>query len=230
MRTIQPSRSLATYEDDLAFLEASLLAREATKGLAAPVTELLAEMDALRARWTALRRKHMQALARTRQADATLDEALEALYVDLFHEVKHDKSAPGFLAVFPTPLSEAIRHAIARQIQLVKKTLVALTRASVPEAVRDKHSVTLEAEVGRAEAQLASRVELEQQRRALSDEVAELKAEANAIRTSIYGALLGLGAKQKSPKKWADRCFLASAETPKSIEEDEPDEEPVTPS
>ncbi|MBI4819686.1 MAG: hypothetical protein HY791_25660 [Deltaproteobacteria bacterium] len=104
----------------------------------------------------------------------------------------------------------------------MKHTLAGLMRLGVPEAVRDTHAAALGAEVGRAEEQLAGRVEVERQLRALADEVAELKAEANAIRTSLYGALLGLGAKQKSPKKWADRFFLGSGDA-RASEEDEPE-------
>lgn len=210
MRVLPEDWAIDIFRDDLVYLEASLLADERTEDLAPAVGAAIAELEAVSKGGPAVQRAVVQASARAARADANLDDCLRSAHSALLAEARQDRSHPVFRAVWPAPIHEVVRHALQRQVDVAQKIADKLSLSPVPDAIRDKHRPLLESAIARGQAALAARRDAELARmHHRVDEVA-VKQEVNAVRLSVYSALLLRASSSRAAKAWADSFFAAT--------------------
>jgi hypothetical protein len=211
MQTLGKQSSSQVYWDDLVFLEAALLASPDLAALAAPVSELLGEFDALQARKMAARRAHIQARARASVADAGLDLGIRELRNAALFLVGQHREAPAFRALFKGSLQDEIRHALKKQVEVAQQKLDALSPKLFDEAFRQAQQAALAPLIAQGRDALeglrhasVSAAELKLDEDAWKDEVA-------AVRQSVYGELLKQAAQRGLGKGWAESFFDRAA-------------------
>ncbi|MBI2372797.1 MAG: hypothetical protein HYV07_02240 [Deltaproteobacteria bacterium] len=228
MKVLPDSWGLEVFKDDLVYLEAALLASEATQDLAPAVAAAIEDLSVVEAKWPAVRRVSVQAAARVARADSDLDETLRDAHSALLAEVRQDRSHPAFRAVYDSPISDIVRHALPKQVVVARSIADKLGLSVVPEPVRTKHVPPIRAAIARGEDALERRREADVARMQLRVDERAVRDETNAVRTSIYSALLLRAPSAKTSKAWADGFFARHTRSP-SVEDvtDEPTPAPA---
>jgi hypothetical protein len=226
MRVVPESHSLFSHWESLVYTEAALLADERTAPLAAPITEHLETFGSVLDVDMTTRRAGVQANARCSVRDMSLDEVIRDVQSTSLFEVRQDRSAPSYKALFKEAISQIVRHALKRQVEVGQRLLENLGLSVVPEQVRakgpalktalDQGRAVLDerrtAEVGRAEARIT---------------IAEWKEESNALRLAVYSQLLALAAKERLGRSWPEG-FFPGEPTSRDAEPPVDDPEPPT--
>lgn len=217
MQVLDPKLSLITYWQHLVYTEAALLAHPDAAPLAPAFDALLKEFEALLGADLATRRASIQAQAHAVIADKNLDDGLRELHSDALHEVRQDRAHAVFTALFESDIGATIRFALARQLEVADAIVAKLGLTIVPEGLRS-HVGTLGALIGKGRTVLGGKKAAALARTEANLGAAAWKDDANAARLTAYGALLGIAAKTRRPKTWADAFFMRSADAPEGVD------------
>ncbi len=202
--------SLAVYWEDLAFVEASLLAVPETVGLALAVTAHLAELEGIEVRDKASMRALVQARARASVTDVVLDDGVRDVQSDLLNLVRQDRKDRRYEAVFKKGLTTTIRTtALSKQIVEVDRIVGVLELPIYEDDFRDKQVGILEPLLVRGREALLASEKAEKGRVVNRIQIDDWKHEANVVRMDVYGQLVVIAAKEGKSKKWV-RAFFPS--------------------
>ena len=230
MRTLELDRSIVYFWADLVFLEAALLAREATRHLAAPITAHLATFPQVFQVGLDGERTALQASAVAAVADGELDSLLRLSHSNALDEVTQDRKAPFFVLLFPEHIGHLVRHALEKQVAVVEGIVGKLASSLVPETFRTRWKDRLTAAIDVGRAALGKRREAAFTRTEARLTVREWKDEANALRLSVWAELLKIAAAERTGKGWPEQFFLPRANRPRAeadeLEESGPNEQP----
>ena len=224
MRIVPESSSLFTHWESLVFTEAALLADERTAPLAAPVTEHLATFDSVLGVDMTTRRAGVQASARCSVRDISLDGVIRDVQSASLFAVRQDRSAPSYKALFKGSISQIVRHALKRQIEVGQRLLENLGLSVVPDEVR-KNAPALTTALDQGRAVLVERRAAEVGRAEARITITEWKEESNALRLTVYSQLLELAAKQRLGRDWPE-AFFPGEPTKSKVEPPVDDPEP----
>ena len=211
MRVIDTRFSLLSFWQHLVFTEAALLANPETRPLAAPFSALLDDFQALHGSDLATRRATLCAQARAVMADVNVDDGIRRLHSDTLNAVTQNREDPIFKGLFKSDLAATIRFALTRQLTVAGELVDALALSIVPTSLK-AHAAKLQELIAAGQAVLEERKTARFQRAEAGLAFDNWKGDVNALRLSTYGALLGLAAKQKRAKVWAEGFFMQSAE------------------
>jgi hypothetical protein len=231
MRQITISSATLTFWEDLVFLEAALLASPDTAPLAEPISAHLNEGEALMQEERTQLRGTLQARARGVIADSGLDDAIQGSHNDVLHHVQQDRKAKAFTSLFKKPLSHLIRFTLPRQVLIGQDLMKSLTLPLLPEDLRARLRALLDDRLKVASAVLTEIEDAEMSGARLRLKLADWKADANTVRTAVYGDLLKLASANKRHRSWAERFFLpsTSSSAPAAAAQDTPDDLPSDP-
>ncbi len=227
MRVIDTKFSLLSFWQQLVFTEAAMLAHPDTVALAAPFTTLLESFQALQGADLATRRALLQAQAHATIADQNLDDGLRKLHSDTLSEVTQDREDAIFKALFSSDIGATVRFALARQLTVAQQLVSNLSLSIMPPALKP-HIAKLEQLIAAGQGVLSQRKSAAFGRTEANLGTLAWKDDVNAVRLTAYGALLGIAAKTRRPKTWAESFFMSSSNTTDAIELDI--ETPATPS
>lgn len=214
MRAIPLSRSILVFWEDLTFLEAALLADDETRALAAPVTPVIDVFSQILQRELDTRRTQIQSSARASVADARIDFGIRGLFSSTLHLVGQNRKHPAFTALFSTHIGDVVRHALGRQVEIARDLLGKLTLPHYSEEFRAAQTAALQPLVARGAEVLEERRQSELARTTGRLDVRAWKEEANAVRLSVYAALLSLAAQTGRSKAWAGAFFQSKSASP----------------
>jgi hypothetical protein len=227
MRQIPISSATLTFWEDLVFLEAALLASPDTAPLAEPVSAHLNEGEALMQEELTQLRGTLQARARGVVADIGLDDAIQTSRNDVLHHVQQDRKAKAFTSLFKQSLSQLIRFSLPRQVTVVRDILKSLSLPLLPDDLTARLKQRLSDRLNVASAVLTEIEDSVMGTARLRLQLTDWKADANAVRTAVYGDLLKLAAANKRPRSWAERFFFAaSSSTSSSAATQDPPSDP----
>jgi hypothetical protein len=212
MRVLASVRSAEWFEEDLTFLEASLLAEEETAGLAGLVTGLLGEATALELRRKALRRAQLQRRAQAVAVDGRLDAQIRVLHADALHASKQDRTDREFVALFDDHIQAMVRFALRRQVEVARGLVARLGLGLYSEELRGRHLAALGALIEEGARVLEAQDQAEMEMARFRLELDDWKRDVNAARMQVYGELLRLASEKKLRREWAERFFLAAEE------------------
>lgn len=219
MRVIDTKFSLISFWQQLVFTEAALLAHPDTAAMAAPFTTLLESFQELHGADLKTRRAVLQAQARAVIGDQNLDDGVRRLHSDTLSELLQDRSHAIFKALFSSDIGSTVRFALARQIPVVQQIVGNLALSIIPASLKP-HIAKLEALITAGQEALAKRTEAAFGRTEANLGAAAWKDDVNAVRLTSYGALLGVAAKTRRPKAWAESFFMQSSEANENVEVD----------
>jgi hypothetical protein len=223
MRHIPSSRSTLYFWEDLIFLEAALLADEDTRALAPPVTALIDQFMPTLQRDLDTRRGLIQSSAHNSVADARIDIGIRGLHSDTLHMVKQNRQAPAFTNLFSSHIGAVVRHALKRQIEVARDLVDKLSLSLYTPEFRAAQVAVLEPLITRGTAVIEEQRQAELARVGGRIDVRTWKEEANAVRLSIYAALLALAAQDGRGKGWVEVFFKQkSAASPRDEDDDAP--------
>lgn len=208
MRALPVGRSAELFEEDLTFLEASLLAEGETAGLAAGIAALLGEGDELERRRKALRRAQLQRQAQAAAVDGRLDAQIRALHVDALHAAKQDRKDRAFASLFPENIQAMVRFALRRQAETARGLLSRLGLGLYPQELVAKHVAAFGPLLEEAQRVLEAQAQVEMDLARLRLELEDWKRDTNAARMHAYSELLALAAQKGQRRVWADRFFM----------------------
>lgn len=211
MRVIDTRFSLLSFWQHLVFTEAALLANPETHPLAAPFSALLDDFQGLHGTDLATRRATLRAQARAVMADVNVDDGIRRLHSDTLNAVTQDRDDSIFKGLFKSDLAATIRFALARQLTIAEELVASLALSIIPASLKS-HAAKLQALIAAGQAVLEERRTARFQRAEAGLAFENWKGDVNALRLSTYGALLGIAAKQKRAKAWAEGFFMQSAE------------------
>lgn len=224
MRHIPPSRSTLYFWEDLIFLEAALLADEETRALAPPVTALIDQFMPTLHRDLDTRRGLIQSSAHNSVADARIDIGIRGLHSDTLHLVKQNRQAPAFTNLFSTHIGAVVRHALKRQIEVARDLVDKLSLSLYTPEFRAAQVAVLEPLITHGTAVIEEQRQAELARVGGRIDVRTWKEEANAVRLSIYAALLALAAQNGRGKGWAEVFFKQKSAASPRVEDDDADD------
>ena len=227
MRTIRISSSVLTFWQDLVFLEAALLAEEQTKPLAGLVTSVLAEFPAILQKDLDTRRALIQASARSFVADAGVDSVIRRLFSGVLALVEQNRQRPEFTTLFSSHIGDVVRHALRRQLEVAKTLADKLGLSLYDKTFSAPHLGALNAAVQHGSAAIEEARQAELGRAQGRIDIRAWKDEANAVRLTVYGQLLGLAAKNGRGKPWAEGFFPRVSSLVAGEEEEEAPEADV---
>jgi len=219
MRVIDTTSSLLWFWQHLVFTEAALLAHPDTAALAPPFTQLLDAFQQVQAADLATRRALLQAQAKAAIGDQNVDEALRKLHSDTLSAVTQDREHPLFKSLFDSDIAATIRFALARQLEVTKRAVANLGLSVVPDGLRS-HAARLTALIEAGQAVLEGKKKAAFDRAQANLDSSGWKDDVNAVRLTAYGALLGVAAKARRPKSWAEAFFMQSAERRDALDAD----------
>ena len=222
MRIIPTSHSTIFFWEDLIFLEAALLADDATEALAAPVTATVDQFMPTLHRDLDTRRGLIQSSARSSVGDWRIDFGLRGLHSAALHLVKQDRQAPAFTNLFNTHIGAVVRHALKRQVEIARDLVDKLSLPLYPAEFRTAQVAALEPLITRGGQAIEERRQAELARASGRIDVRTWKEEANAVRLSIYAALLSLAAQNGRGKAWAESFFKKKSAAGGRDDDDEP--------
>jgi|GEM_PF-5494804 len=229
MRVLDTTFSLLTFWQHLVFTEAALLAHADTVALAAPFTTLLDAFEGMHSADLKTRRGAIQAQARAVIADMNVDDGLRKLHSDTLSEVTQDREHPIFKALFESDIAATIRFALARQLTTALTIVENLALSLIPAALKS-HVDTLKKLIEAGQVVLKGRSTAAFERTESNLASGAWKDDVNAVRLSTYGALLGVAAKTRRSKVWAESFFSQSPEPRESVDTDTDNgTPPVTP-
>lgn len=222
MRIISTTRSTIVFWEDLTFLEAALLAEEATQALAAPVTVTINQFTPALQRDLDTRRGQIQSSARSSVTDWRIDFGIRGLHSSTLHLVKQDRQARAFTNLFATNIAAMVRHALKRQVEVARDLVDKLSLPLYPPEFRTEQVAALEPLVTQGAAVIEEQRQAELARAGGRLDVRAWKEEANAVRLSIYAALLGMAAQNGRGKAWAEAFFKKYSSASERDDGDEP--------
>ncbi len=227
MRTIQLSRSILFFWQQLIFLEAALLANDETKHLAAPVTALLDSFTNLQGIDLGTQRALIQALARAAVADNNIDEGIREVHNNTLHLVSQDRKRDEFTTLFSGSIGKIIRYALKRQIELTVELIDNLALPLFKQTFRDTQLGILQPLIDKGKDVLKARRTAEHERLSARLDIKDWKREANAVQLAVYGELLAIAAATGRKKSWANVFFPTRATRAAADEIDEAALEPA---
>jgi hypothetical protein len=222
MRIISLTRSTVVFWEDLTFLEAALLADELTQALAAPVTVTIDQFMPTLQRDLDSRRGQIQSSARSSVTDWRIDFGIRGLHSSTLHLVRQDRQAPAFTNLFATNIGAIVRHALKRQVEVARDLLDKLSLPLYPAEFRTAQVAALEPLITQGATAIEAQRQAELARAGGRIDVRAWKEEANAVRLSIYAALLGMAAQNGRGKAWAEAFFKKSSSARERDDDDEP--------
>lgn len=223
MRAIGMGSSIFVYWSALVYVEAALLADDATKDLAAPITETLDDFAKLLQLDLETQRGKIRAAARSAVADGQIDTGIRALFSSVLHLVGQDRKRPELKTLFPTTIGDAVRFALRKQIDVAAGLVEKLKFKYYPDALRDEHTKSLNSSIKHGRAVVKELVDAEIARGHARIDIQEWKTEANKTLRSVYGQLVDLGAQNGRSPKWADMFFPKNPAT--VADEEDPSED-----
>jgi hypothetical protein len=222
MRTIPESRSTIVFWEELTFTEAALLADEETQPLAPPVTACINQFMPTLQRDLDTRRTTIQSSARNSVADLRIDLGLRGLHADTLHMVRQNRQHPAFTALFSTHIGAVVRHALKRQIEVAQDLVTKLALPHYTPEFRSGQVARLQPLIARGAAVIEEQRQAELARAGGRIDVRQWKQEANAVRLSVYAALLALAAQHGRGRAWAEAFFKQKSAASERYEGDEP--------
>jgi hypothetical protein len=165
----------------------------------------------------ATRRALLQAQAHETIADQNLDDGLRKLHSDTLSEVTQDREDPIFKALFSSDIGATVRFALARQLTVAQQLVTNLSLSIIPPALKS-HIAKLEQLIAAGQAVLQQRKTAAFGRTEANLGTLAWKDDVNAVRLTAYGALLGIAAKTRRPKTWAESFFMSSSSATDAIE------------
>lgn len=207
MRTLSASSSVLVYWQNLVFLEAALLADPETKDLAALVTPVLNQFQTVLQIDLDTRRAIVQASARAFVADADIDDRIRRLHSGMLNYVGQNRKDPAFTTLFSTNISDVVRHALKKQIEVAVELTDKLAIKIYPDDLRTTHTKAITTSVKRGKVVLDEVRKAENARTEGRLDIRTWKEEINALRLAVYGQLLALSAKSGRGKPWAEGFF-----------------------
>jgi hypothetical protein len=223
MRTIPLSRATLDFWEDLVFLEAALLAEDETRELAAPVTAAIQEFMGTLLRDLESRRALIQSSARLSVTDARLDFGIRGLFSGTLHLVGQNRKRVEFTTLFSTHIGAVVRHALKRQVEVARDLLDKLLLPHYPEEFRTAQVAALRPLITRGAQVLEEQRQAELARVNGRIDLRTWKEEANAVRLSVYAALLALAAQTGRGKQWPEVFFKPPSGTRNSADDDNED-------
>ncbi|MFO0588581.1 MAG: hypothetical protein U0441_13615 [Polyangiaceae bacterium] len=218
MRAIAPESSVLVYWGVLVYVEAALLADDAAKELASPVTETLDGFPKILQLDLDSQRAQIRASARSVVADGKLDGVIRGLYSAVLHLVAQDRKRPELKTLFPTTIGDAVRFALRKQLDVAGALVEKLSFKYYPDDLREAHTKELNKAMKHGRSVVQELTDAETARGHARIDIKEWKTEANKTLRSVYGQLVDLGAQKGQPPKWADMFF---PRTPSSVVDDE---------
>ncbi len=219
MRVIDTKFSLISFWQQLVFTEAALLAHPDTAALAAPFTTLIEAFQAVHGADLKTRRTVLQAQAHAVIADQNLDDGVRKVHSDALSEVVQDRSHAIFKALFKSDIGATVRFALARQIPVVQQLVTDLALSIIPASLKP-HIAKLESLIEAGQQVLTKRKETAFERTEANLNAMTWREDVNAVRLTTYGALLGIAAKTRRPKAWAESFFMQSSASNENIDVD----------
>lgn len=225
MRAIPAESSILVYWGVLVYVEAALLAEDATKDLATPITAILDDFSKILQLDLDTQRAQIRASARSVVADGRIDAAIRGLFSAVLHLVGQDRKRQELRTLFPTTISDAVRFALRKQIDVATDLVEKLAFKYYPDDLREAHTKVLNGSIKHGRSVVKEIVDAETARGHARIDIKEWKTEANKTLRSVYGQLVDLGAQRGQGSKWPDMFF---PRTPSSVV-DEEDQAPDAP-
>lgn len=225
MRQLDTSSSLLTFLDELEYTEAALLADPETAALAQPLTDELAEWDAIFGKERLARRAVTRAEALVAVRNTTLDVATTRAGARILAEAGGDRRGAFFRRFFPIAPSTFVRKGLRKQCEATLNKLVPeLEKVAAPSPLTAL-GAGLAAAATAALTALDERAKAKGARGSVTSDVDDWKEGVNTLRTTTYAELLKLGAEKGYPKAWASSFFRS--ESGAEVAEHEPEPAPA---
>lgn len=182
----------------------------AVRALAAPLVRTVEEGDALRQRRRDARRARIRASAQVRVADGEEEDQIRELDKDVLAEVRQDREAPLYRAIFRETKSAMIDLSVEPQNEEVARIQGVLEQPSTPVALRTSWRDRLAALFTRVATALGLRRTAELAATEVELDIQRWKERADRTRRAIDGALTTYAAENGLPRDFNDRFFPAA--------------------
>lgn len=209
VRDLRYEDGLDTFWEELVYTEAQLEAEPLAHGLVKPVKGLIDRWESVGASRRSKWRAEIRAQADVDRADAKLDRAVVSVADDLLDAVGKDRNDPRFVRYFPVAPSAVVRMGLEAELKRVRTWPEALS--DEPERALKEQAKPLAKIIAEGDAAIEARDA------AMGDtanqrvrEIVRFVDDANAVRLSVWNALLSIAMKEKLGKTWPDGFFRKS--------------------
>lgn len=214
IRTIPENASLDQIWEEGVFTEARMLKDSNAEDFAPRFGEMVERTETVRAGQYQAWRKEIVAQAGVSAMDDRIDDVVEEVVEQIYTVSGKDRSSPRFRRYSDGPPSAILRLGLESEIKRVEGWPTSL--AGEPEPATKALAPKMEQTIAEGRQALSDRVKSASER---ADhrvrEIVRLIDDLNALRLSVYGALVQRAVDRGLPRDWPNRFFRRARRAPR---------------